>query len=184
MREPLIPQLDAEEFLHWENRQQDRFELHHGFIVAFAGGTIDHDTIATNVRVLLRKMYPSPCRSFGSDVKVRISESIVFYPDAGVVCEELTGGETVVTAPTAICEILSESTRTYDLIDKRAAYHGLPTLGAYIIVHTRTRRIEVDVRSPDGSWQTSTIDDGPLPLGAHTVTVDEIYEFTAVPAAT
>jgi hypothetical protein len=50
MREPLIPQLDAEEFLHWEARQMQKHGLHHGFVVAFAGGTIDRDTIAFNLR--------------------------------------------------------------------------------------------------------------------------------------
>jgi Uma2 family endonuclease len=183
MREPLIPQLDADEFVHWENRQAGKHELHHGFVVAFAGATVDHDTIAFNIRNALARAFPRPCRAFGPDVKVRVAETTFFYPDASVVCDDMPGNATVITAPILTCEILSESTRAYDLIDKRAAYHGVPTLRTYAIVHTRSRRIEIDSRAPSGDWRTTVFDEGEVPIGTSAISLDEIYEFTSVPAA-
>ena len=121
MREPVIPQLDADEYLHWENRQRERFELHHGFVVAFARGTVDHDTIAFNARVALSQAFPAPCRTLGSDVEIKVSDDVVNYPDATVVCEPISGNATVLSTPKIVCEVLSESTKTYDLVEKRSA---------------------------------------------------------------
>ena len=50
LKEPVIPQLAAREFLVWEAAQGEKFELHRGFVMAFAGGTVDHDTIAFTLR--------------------------------------------------------------------------------------------------------------------------------------
>jgi Uma2 family endonuclease len=182
MRPRLVPELDVEEFLHWENRQSERFELQHGFIVAFAGGTFDHNTIAFNVRKALEAAYPSPCRTFGSDVKVKISDQSVFYPAAGAVCTEVPGTATIVLSPTIVCEVLSESTRAYDLIDKRAAYRRIPSLQAYLIVDTRSRRVEIDTRTFGDRWTTSAYEDGTFELGSGTISLDAIYEGTSVPS--
>ncbi len=179
MREPLIPQLDAEEYLHWENRQRDRFELHHGFVVAFAGGTVAHDTIAFNLRVALSQAFPAPCRTLGSDVKVKISNDVVFYPDATVVCEALEDNATVVGMPKIVCEVLSDGTKTYDLVDKRSAYRTVATLTAYIIVHTRTRRVEVDTRTSGQDWQTTVFEDGNVTIGAADIPLSDVYRLTA-----
>jgi len=86
MREPVIPQLDAEEFLRWDARQSSKFELHHGFVLAFGGGTVDLDCIAFNLRVALQRLFATPCRSFGADVNVRMAATAFYYCDAGVVC--------------------------------------------------------------------------------------------------
>jgi Uma2 family endonuclease len=180
MREPLIPQLDAEEYLHWENRQRDRFELHHGFVVAFAGGTVDHDTIAFNLRVALSHAFPPPCRTLGSDVKVKVSEDVVFYPDATVACKPLRGDATVVSAPKIVCEVLSESTRTYDLVDKRSAYRGVKTLTAYVVVHTQARRIEVDTRTAERDWQTTVFEDDRFAIGAAEIPISDVYRLTTL----
>jgi Uma2 family endonuclease len=178
VREPLIPQLDFEEFLHWENRQRDRFELHHGFVVAFAGGTVDHDTIAFNLRVALSQAFPAPCRTLGSDVKIKVSNDVVFYPDATVVCEPLDGAATIVSTPKIVCEVLSESTKTYDLVDKRSAYRSVTTLTAYVIVHTRSRRVEVDSRTSTRDWQTSVFEDGNVTIGAAEIPLTDVYRLT------
>jgi Uma2 family endonuclease len=137
MREPFLPQLDAWEFHHWEDRQLDKHELHHGFVVAFAGGTIDHDTLAINLCVAMRKAFPAPCRVFGSGVKVQISDSTVYYADAGVIYDQVRGDATVIATPTVVCEVPSESTRAYDLVEKRAAYRSVATLRFYVTDHVR-----------------------------------------------
>ena len=95
MREPVIPQLAAREFLGWEASQDEKFELHRGFVMAFAGGTVDHDTIAFNLRIAFDRLFPPPCRTFGSDVKVRVSADTFYYADAGVVCEVVVLARTI-----------------------------------------------------------------------------------------
>jgi Uma2 family endonuclease len=175
MREPIIPQLAEREFLIWEAAQAAKFELHHGFVVAFAGGTLDHDQISRNVCVEFERLFPAPCRVFGTDVKVRVTSDLYYYADAGVVCDDVTGGTTLIERPHIVAEVLSPSTRAYDLIEKRAAYRSLATLRAYVIVHTAFRRVEVDERGLGGVWNTQTYDVGEAFVNGRVTALDAIY---------
>ncbi len=175
MREPIVPQFEAAEFVLWEEAQEARFELHHGFAVAFAGGTLDHDGIGFNLRQILARLFPPPCRTFGSDVKVRVNEASFYYADVGVICEPTAGDATIVDAPRVIAEVLSRSTRAYDMIEKRAAYRAMPSIEAYIIVHTDMRRIEVDARSGNGRWVTNAYDDDQAYVNGRAFSLDEVY---------
>ena len=175
MREPLVPEFDAELYLMWEERQRERFELHHGFVVAFAGGTMDHDRIGHNIRVAFDRLFPAPCRSFGSDVKVRVDAATIYYADAGVICDDVPGSAAVVETPRVVAEVASPSTRAYDRIEKRHAYRGMSTLVAYLLVDTDRRQVEIDLRDAAGSWSTTTFDEEAIPLGHGILTFDEIY---------
>lgn len=175
MREPVVPQFDADTYLMWESRQRERFELHHGFLVAFAGSTVDHDRISFNLRNALDRLFPAPCRSFGSNLKIRIDDGNFFYSDAGVLRDDFPGTLSVIEGPRVVAEVLSPSTRSYDLIEKRAAYRGIAALEAYVIVHTSSRQIELDVRDADGRWHTVAFDEDVIPLGNGVLTIDEVY---------
>ena len=175
MREPVIPQLAAREFLSWEAAQDEKFELHRGFVMAFAGGTVDHDTIAFNLRMAFDRSFPPPCRTFGSDVKVRVSADTFYYADAGVICRSVARRCDGRERARIVAEILSRSTRSYDLVEKRAAYRALASLVAYVVVHADMRRCEVDVRGRDGTWRTETYDDNEIFVDGRSVALDTIY---------
>jgi Uma2 family endonuclease len=180
MREPIVPQLDGPAFLLWEEAQADRFELHHGFIFAFAGGTADHDRAAFNARGLLERAFPPPCRTFGSDVKVRVARDTFYYPDVTVTCEPIAATTTVIERPQIAVEVLSPGTQAYDLADKRSAYRAMPTLEAYVIIHTRVPRIEIDRRDVAG-WTTQTFDaDDETTINGLLFTVRELYTRTTL----
>ena len=182
MREPVIPELDAETFLLWESKQHERHELHHGFVVAFAGGTLDNDRIAHHLRTAFDALFPAPCRSHGSDVKVQIDASTVYSPDATVVCVEMAGNATVIDRPRVVADVLSPSTRAYDIIEKRAMYRNVASLVAYVIVHTTSQHIEIDTRAGDGRWSTQTSDGEPIALGEGALTFEAVYARTSVPS--
>jgi Uma2 family endonuclease len=175
MREPIIPQLAEREFLSWEAAQDGKFELHRGFVMAFADGTVDHDTIALNLRSALHRLFPAPCRTFGADVKLRVASDTFYYADAGVVCEAVPGDATVIERARIVAEVLSRSTRSYDLVEKRAAYRAMASLAAYMVIHADMRRVEVDVRGQGGSWRTETYDVGEAFVAGRVITLDVIY---------
>lgn len=175
MREPVIPQLNADEFLRWDARQSSKFELHHGFVLAFAGGSIDHDRIGFNIRTALERLFPSPCRTFGADVKLKVGPTTFFYCDAGVIRVDSAPSATFVESPHVVVEVLSPSTRAYDLVEKRAAYRCLTSLQWYLIAHTDARRIEIDARTRDGAWETNVFDDARADLGGRALALDEAY---------
>lgn len=179
MREPIVPQLEGDEYLLWEARQSERHELHHGFVVAFSGGTRAHGTIALNLQIVLRRVFPSPCETFGSDVKIEISASTFLYPDASVSCEPADDDASSIRSPLFVAEILSKSTRSYDLVEKRAFYRSLPSLRTYLIVHTEVRCVDVDTIA-SGVWQTHRCAEETVALGSSLVTFDEIYAQTSV----
>ncbi len=154
MHHPILTQCTQDEYLRREESRTEKSELHHGFAVAFAGGTILHDQLASRVRTILASLFPEPCLVFGSDVKVKVSADMFLYPDVGVICEPVDFASVYVELPRIVVEVLSPSTRGYDVIEKRAAYRSLPSLEAYLIVHYDIRRIEVDVRGFGGTWRT------------------------------
>jgi len=180
MRQPIIPQLNGPEFLLWEQAQSDRYELHAGFVFAFARGTAAHDRLAFNARTLLESAFPPPCRTFGSDVKVRISSNTYYYPDVTVVCDALPDDATVLENPRIIVEVLSPATRGYDLVEKRSAYRTLASLRAYVVIYTDMRRIEVDRRGFRGQWETETFDVGEALADDARLSLDAIYAGTSI----
>ncbi len=179
MREPIVPQLGEADFLAWDSTQHEKFELHHGFVVAMPSGTIRHEQIAFNVRAALENLVIAPCRAFGSSLKIRVASDMYLYADAGVVCEGFEDRATVIERPTIVVEVLSPSTRAYDIIEKRAAYRSLPSLRAYVIVHTEMACVEVDSRRGDG-WQTHVFDDGEVLLPGCALALTTIYARTSV----
>ena len=174
MREPVTPQLQADEFLSWEARQSEKYESHHGFVCAYAGGSVDHAQISADLVGALGRRFAPPCRSLGSDLKVRVGELTFYYPDATVICEAVEPNALFITNPRVVAEVLSQSTRAYDLVEKRAAYRELATLEFYVIVHTETRRIEVDRRDRDGKWSTESYEAGGE-SGDRLLSISEIY---------
>jgi Uma2 family endonuclease len=174
MREPITPQLHFNEFLLWEERQSEKYESHHGFVFAFAGGSVDHAQISANLVAALKKRFPAPCRSFGSDLLVQVGELSGYYPDATVICEDVDPRARFITNPRLLGEVLSPSTRAYDLVDKRAAYRAIPSLEFYVIVHTDARRIEIDRRDRNGGWTTETYESGGE-QGDRLLSISEIY---------
>ena len=181
MREPIVPQLDADQFVVWESQQAERFELHHGFVFGFARGSAGHDRVAFDLRSALEALYAPSCRTFGSDMKVRIRDDVVYYPDVTVVCGKVDDASSIVERPMLVAEVLSPSTRRYDLVDKRAAYRFVPSLEAYVVVHGDTMRVEVDRRDgASGRWRTDVIGDGDVMLPGGVVALASIYARTAL----
>ena len=159
VRQPIVPEFTGEEFLRWESARPEKYELHYGFVVSFAGGTLRHNAIALAMRDIFKNKLSS-CATFALDVKTRIEDNAYYYPDVVVVCGEVDVDTDVIEAPTIVAEVLSPSTQAYDRIDKRNAYRKLPSLRALVIVHTETRRIEVDDRGGiGGAWRTTCYDD-------------------------
>src|SRR4051812_40418173 len=87
----------VEEYLELEGSSpQDKYEFRDGYVInmrealAMAGGSTVHVLIATNfARELGNHLKGSPCRVYGSDLRVRIPRKTLYtYPDVTVVCGE------------------------------------------------------------------------------------------------
>lgn len=123
-----------DEFLAWEARQELRYEFDGVRAVAMVGGTAAHNLIAVNLTSALnRRLEGKPCRVFGSDMKIRVAESIR-YPDALVVCPPIRMDATVIDHPVVVFEILSESTARVDRLEKNEEYRQTPSIRRYVML--------------------------------------------------
>ena len=78
-----------------------------------------------------------PCRPYNSDTKLRIrlaDQTRFYYPDAQIVCRQNPPGDHFQDEPAVVFEVVSESTRRIDEIEKRGAYLTIPTLNAYVLI--------------------------------------------------
>ena len=173
-----MPQLSASQFVAWESDQPHKFELQHGYVLAFAGGTIDHDRMSFNMRTALENRFSLPCRTFGSEVKIRVAPETMYYADAGVTCDGVTGSDLTIEKPRVVCEVLSPSTRSFDLIEKRAAYRAMRSLTAIVFIHTAMRRVEIDRRDSLDAWHTEFVDHRDFEIGNGAIALDAIYALT------
>jgi Uma2 family endonuclease len=149
--------LTPAEYLTFERQSDVKHEYFRGEIFAMSGASQKHVTIFMNMsHLLVGQLKGRSCRTFGADMRVKVSPTGLFtYPDLVVVCgrprfedKEL---DTLLN-PTVIIEILSKSTEAYDRGEKFAQYRTLDTLIDYLLVSQDKPRIERYMRQADGGW--------------------------------
>jgi Uma2 family endonuclease len=147
----------ADEYLAMERASSSKHELWDGEVFAMAGASLVHNVIVGNIaRVLGNLLADGPCLVLPSDMKVHIPLTKGYvYPDVSVVCDEpvlLDETQDVITNPSVIVEVLSESTERFDRGDKFIGYRSLPSLRDYVLVSQTHVRVEHYQRQADQSW--------------------------------
>jgi Uma2 family endonuclease len=157
------------EWLAWEERQPERWELLWDEPTLMAGGSDNHNLIALNVATRLREgLRGRGCSVRSSDVKIGLPGGRWTYPDVFVRCGPRTGRETMFDDPVVIVEVLSPGTSNYDLDEKRWAYEEIATLRHLLLVAQDRVKVELATRAADGSWRSvfHTAQNQSLPLEA------------------
>jgi Uma2 family endonuclease len=130
--DPLYQPITVEEFLTMDFGTDRKFELSNGVIQMMTGGTETHAWVQSNVAAWLRvALRGSGCRSYGSEMGIRISETDVRYPDVSVHCgsrPEHGANVKALATPIVVIEVLSPSTATYDQGTKLEEYKALPSV--------------------------------------------------------
>jgi Uma2 family endonuclease len=148
-----VSPISVEDYLALEATSEIKHEYVNGYVYAMSGGTIDHDLIANNVRAVIdAHLGNGPCLVLGPDVRLRVSPTIYYYPDAIVTCTPLSGTDVEVIAPRLIVEVLSDSTEANDRGDKFANYQTLATFEEYLLVNSRRRAVERFRRTDRELW--------------------------------
>lgn len=117
-----------EEYLAWEEPQQERHEYVGGVAYAMTGGIQAHHVITANALAELRRLFGDRCLVFSQGFKVRIrriKDERGYYPDVFVTCRPGESGSLFNEEPCLIVEVLSESTRRIDLGEKLDAYSSV-----------------------------------------------------------
>jgi len=138
--------MTVEEYLQLdENDPEHRYEYVDGYVYMMAGGTVNHDTIKSNIeRILWGLLRGQKCRTYSSDMKVFVSETRYYHPDVTVSCDPRNRGtQKMVHAPRIVVEVLSPSTETTDRRRKLRDYLACPTVEEYLLVDARSVTIEI-----------------------------------------
>lgn len=155
---PVPKRYTVEEYFDLEAAAVDKHEFHDGQIVAMAGGTLRHSQICLNVGGELRnRLKGKPCQAVESNTRVAAPRRHYQYPDVSVFCgppefDPADKRGTTLLNPTAVIEVLSESTQAYDRGAKFDRYRDVATLREYVLVSSDEPRVEVFLRQPDGTW--------------------------------
>lgn len=147
-----------EEYLEMERASDVKHEYYHGEIFAMAGAGLSHNWVFTNVfGELCAQLKDGSCRPYGSDMRMHIPENTLFtYPDISIYCGDPTfidKNEDTVIQPTVIIEILSPSTRGYDLGKKFELYRDIPTLKEYILIDTENISVKTFRINAHNNWE-------------------------------
>lgn len=149
--------LSVEEFLAMEEKSDIKHEYYKGEIFAFAGASINHNQIISNLSALFHNAFKnSKCRGFSNDLRVRVQEKDFFtYPDILVICgkpEFFNNRTDTVTNPVLIIEALSDSTKNYDRGEKFEFYRSIPSLKDYILVDQYKIHLEHFSKTSKNKW--------------------------------
>lgn len=148
--------ISIEDYLAGEEISDVKHEYLGGTVHAMAGGTNQHNNIATNSTIFLgSQLRGKPCQAFNSDTKIRIEfpdHTRLYYPDAMVVCQSNPSTDHFQDCPVIIIEVLSDSTRRADLGEKRDAYLTIPTLKVLLFVEPEKPSVTLHRRKSSGGF--------------------------------
>jgi len=155
--------ISPQEYLEGEPLAEIKHEYIDGEVYAMAGASDAHVTVAGNAFASLKThLRGSNCRTYISDMKVRIGEdNAFFYPDVMVCCEPSDLEEEqnyLKKSPKLIIEVLSPSTESKDRGEKFILYRQLPSLEEYILIDPRKHYVEHYKRLENEQWILSSYD--------------------------
>ena len=149
--------LTPQEYLELERKAEFKSEYANGYAYVMTGASENHNAITLSTASDLLAKLRGRCRVYANDMKVWLPRQRKFtYPDVSVVCGErrfYDNRRDVITNPTVIIEVLSDSTAAYDRGDKFLAYQQLESLRAYVLVAQHRPVVEQYIKQADGSWQ-------------------------------
>jgi Uma2 family endonuclease len=160
------PEITVDQYLVYERSSPERHEFLDGELYGMAGESLAHGIISSNSLISLGlQLRGTPCVALTKDTKVRSGptpmrgdslKGLFSYPDIVVVCGEPECHDShrdIILNPTAILEVLSPSTESFDRGEKLTHYQTWnPTLKDYLLISQDEPKIEHHFRQADGTW--------------------------------
>ena len=153
-----LPAMTAEEYLRWEDRQEQRHEFVDGEIIKIDAATISHSRILMTITGEIRSFLDrKKCEVFPNTLRVFAkSRKSYFYPDATIFCDEpesIEESQETYKNPSVIFEVLSPPTIDYDMGRKMFFYMQIESLKEYIVIHSKKMEVRTGRRLADNSWK-------------------------------
>ena len=149
--------LTVEEFLQIDFGPELKAELDDGYIRMMAGGSRAHARVQMNLyRFLGGALRGTGCRPFGSDMGVQTRELALRYPDLTIDCGKAgdAPSDQVLGNPRVLIEVLSPTTRDYDLRVKKAEYREIDSVRTIAFIDPEAGTLSISQRI-EGGWTDS-----------------------------
>lgn len=170
----MVPAIDnkiytLEEYIQLDESGDVRHEFINGQLYDMSGASDLHNEICQNITFLLRSLLAkSSFKIYMEGVKCKIQDNDYYtYPDVFITnhAEDLQN-KYVKQFPILIFEVLSDSTRKYDTIDKFIQYQKIDTFEYYILVEPEFMYVNCFSKDETGEWQSAIFNksDEMLPL--------------------
>ncbi|SFP63540.1 Uma2 family endonuclease [Parafilimonas terrae] len=144
-----------EEYFLYEESSELKHELINGNLYEMSGSSIYHNKLERRIANLIERLLKqNELEVLTEGFKVRTPDNNFFYPDVIVCTNNLKRYFT--NEPVLLVEVLSESTRKFDLTDKFIQYQKIPTLQYYLCVEPEQQVIIFYFKTESGEWMTET----------------------------
>lgn len=187
--------MDPDTFLIWCLDQEDTYELVDGVpILKFdngptmmAGATESHDQIVVNLISRLREMLRGGrCRAKTADQAARMERGNIRRPDVTIDCGPRRPESYESSDPSVFFEVLSRSTRRFDLLRKTDEYRRVPGLAHFVLLEPDRPWALLWSRDADGEWLNEELTGLEpvlaLPGAGVSLSMAEIYEDVEIAA--
>ncbi len=154
------PYYTPEEYLQLEETAEYKNEYHNGEIIPMVGGTTNHNQICLNIcRNFPLKVNSQDYYTYMEGVRLWLPEHNFYtYPDVMVVKGKPIyhgKGNSNVTNPQIIMEVLSSSTQGYDRGDKFQYYRSLSTFEEYILIDQYSYAVDQYIKQSNNQWSVN-----------------------------
>jgi Uma2 family endonuclease len=182
MAEPAAKPMTLEEFLHWDDGTDTRYELIAGFPVAMAPPAEAHSMLAVQLvrRIDAALSSRRPCRALIETGITRPDRADTYFvADIVATCAPVEPGRQVTEDPFLIIEIQSPNTERHDRRVKPPAYRQIESVQEILLVASDGVYAEVHRRA-GAQWLTEILRGGEAMLALHSVPIEirlaDLYE--------
>lgn len=141
--------MSVEEFLLWQDGQEQAHELVNGCIMPMEPQVRVHCEIIGNALVAIRRLHSRRASHVVSRFGVATPHGNVRFPDVMVDCGKTAPTDRVAAGPTVVIEVASPTSLAVDYLQKPRDYESVETITSYVILSQDTKRAAILRRSGD-----------------------------------
>ena len=148
----------VDEYILLDEASDIRHEFINGQLFDMSGTSDLHNEIVGNLYFYLRNLLQvSSGKIYFENVKCKIQgEEYFTYPDVFITNDDSDKENKYIKQhPSLIIEVLSDSTRKYDTVDKFIQYQKITSLQYYILVETEVFSVHCFSKNENGEWQAA-----------------------------